>query len=141
MNIAVLLTVYNRKEKTLRCLNSLKESHSLAGSKIQYKIFLTDDGCTDGTSEALENAELQMPMSVLKGNGSLYWNGGMINSWSAALQSEEHYDGYLWLNDDVVLYPDFWRDLTARMWSLFSWLDQHCHLPSICRWWDVDCES
>ena len=112
MNIAVLLTVYNRKEKTLRCLNSLKESHSLAGSKIQYKIFLTDDGCTDGTSEALENAELQMPMSVLKGNGSLYWNGGMINSWSAALQSEEHYDGYLWLNDDVVLYPDFWRDLS-----------------------------
>ena len=21
-----------------------------------------------------------------------------------------------------------------------SWLDQRCHLPSTCRWWDVDCE-
>ena len=43
MNIAILLTVYNRKEKTLRCLNSLVDSHAKAGSKIRYKVFLTDD--------------------------------------------------------------------------------------------------
>ncbi len=44
------------------------------------------------------------------------------------------------------LYRCWWmwiysrRVLTARMWSLYSWLDQHCRLPSICRWWDEDCE-
>ena len=34
----------------------------------------------------------------------------------------------------------FSEGFDCQMWSLYSWLDQRCHLPSICRWWDVDCE-
>ena len=33
MKIAVLLTCYNRKDKTLRCLKSLEESYSVTKSK------------------------------------------------------------------------------------------------------------
>ena len=113
MNIAILLTVYNRKEKTLRCLNSLVDSHAKAGSKIRYKVFLTDDGCTDGTREAIEKAGYGFAMCILQGDGNLYWNGGMIKSWKAAIADDEHYDGYLWLNDDAVVLPDFWKDLAV----------------------------
>ena len=112
MNIAVLLTVYNRKEKTLRCLESLMESHRRAFSEISFTIFLTDDGCTDGTAESIVKADFQMPIHILQGNGALFWNGGMIRSWKAALQDAQNYDGYLWLNDDVVVFPEFWNDLS-----------------------------
>lgn len=113
MNIAVLLTVYNRREKTIRCLQSLMESHVQAASKICFTVFLTDDGSTDGTASAIKDAGFQMPIHILQGDGNLFWNGGMIHSWEAALHDSQDYDGYLWLNDDSVVFPEFWEDLSA----------------------------
>lgn len=113
MNIAVLLTVYNRREKTIRCLQSLMESHVQAASKICFTVFLTDDGSTDGTASAIEDAGFQIPIHILQGDGSLFWNGGMIHSWVAALHDSQDYDGYLWLNDDSVVFPEFWEDLSV----------------------------
>lgn len=52
MNIAVLLTVFNWREKTIRCLQSLEESHQQSLSEIRYTVFLTDDGSTDCTATA-----------------------------------------------------------------------------------------
>ena len=111
MKIAVLLTVHNRKEKTLACLKSLEQSYLMSGSSILFTVYLTDDGCTDGTTEAIAQTTYPFRIHLLKGNGKLYWNGGMIHSWKAALQSEEQYDGYLWLNDDTRVLPDFWKDI------------------------------
>lgn len=111
MNIAVLLTVYNRKAKTLACLQSLASSHKSANSSIEYTIFLTDDSSTDGTAKAVTDTPFPFTIHILTGNGKLYWNGGMINSWKAALASEEKFDGYLWLNDDTLVLEDFWKDL------------------------------
>ena len=34
----------------------------------------------------------------------------MINSWKAAL-ADGAYDGFLWLNNDTVVLPEFWEDL------------------------------
>ena len=51
-----------------------------------------------------------IPIQIIKGNGSLYWNAGMIMSWKAAI-SEGDFDGYLWLNDDTRILPSFWTDL------------------------------
>lgn len=45
--IAILLTVFNRKEKTVKCLQHLNIQLPLQGYKTD--IYLTDDGCTDGT--------------------------------------------------------------------------------------------
>lgn len=53
MKIAVLLTCFNRKEKTLACLAGLYESQKVYNERnstpIEMEVFLTDDGCTDGT--------------------------------------------------------------------------------------------
>ena len=110
--IAVLMTCYNRRDKTLRCLSSLQEGWEKAGNGLSVSIFLTDDGCSDGTAEAIRERAFHFPIHILQGSGDLFWNGGMINSWKAAL-AEGGFDGYLWLNDDTYARPEFWEDVIA----------------------------
>lgn len=111
MKIAVLLTVYNRKEKTLACLDSLENSLvQKENSKMIVDVFLTDDGCTDGTSKAIGERKYNFIIHLLQGNGYLYWNCGMINSWKTAMKYDD-YDGFLWLNNDVVLNTNLWEEL------------------------------
>ena len=109
--IAVLMTVHNRKEKTLRCLSSLEETLASWRERFELKVFLTDDGCTDGTAEAVRRKEWSFPVEILQGDGNLFWNGGMILAWKTAI-SEGGWDGYLWLNDDTIVLPEFWKDLS-----------------------------
>ena len=107
--IAVILTVHNRLDKTVACLNAVfnqREKYSF----FNVDVFLTDDGSTDDTSKILRNRFSAKPLHILSGNGNLYWNGGMINSWKAAI---EHggYDGYLWLNNDTIVLTNLWNEL------------------------------
>jgi GT2 family glycosyltransferase len=110
-NIAVLMTVHNRKEKTLQCLEILyNNSH-----KYPIKVYLTDDGCTDGTKEAI--LERFPNVKIINGDGSLFWNRGMLAAWEASTLSMPYY--YLWLNDDTMLYNDAIDKLTNCA-SLFN---------------------
>lgn len=92
--IAVLLTCFNRREKTLACLQRLFDLN------INIDVFLVDDGSTDGTSDAV--AELFPQVALIRGSGALFWNRGMHLAWSVA--AKQGYRYYLWLNDDVVIY-------------------------------------
>lgn len=96
--IAVLLTVHNRKEKTLNCLRNLYSQKIPEGFKLD--VFLTDDGCTDGTPKAIQKEF--PPVNIIKGDGNLFWNRGMYKAWEKAAQTFD-YDYYLWLNDDTIL--------------------------------------
>lgn len=108
--VAVLLTVFNRKNKTIACLDSLIDTYKKSKVAINIKVFVTDDGSTDGTSEAIFEKKYSVPIQILKGDGSLFWNAGMIKSWNAAI-AEGGFDGYLWLNDDTRILPSFWTEL------------------------------
>lgn len=110
MNIAVLLTVHNRKAKTVRCMESLAETVAPHKETISVTVYLTDDGSTDGTADAVRERNLPLEIKILQGDGNLFWNGGMINSWKAAL-ADGGWDGYLWINDDSEVLPEFWDDL------------------------------
>lgn len=111
-NLAVLMTCFNRRGKTLQCLTALQEGWEKAGNGLSLSVFLTDDGCTDGTADAIRAQQFPFPIHILMGTGNLFWNGGMINSWKAAL-AEGSFDGFLWLNDDTYSLPEFWEDLIA----------------------------
>ena len=119
MKFAILITVFNRKEKTLKCLDSVMDSLMLATIKPDISVFLTDDGSTDGTSMAIREKMYPFPINILQGDGSLYWNGGMIKSWKAAIDSGEEFDGFLWLNNDTEILPGFWDELQEA--------DKYCH--------------
>lgn len=102
MNIAVLLTCYNRKAKTIACLESLYQSNIPSGYHLD--IYLTDDGSTDGTSEAVE--KLFPDVNVIHGNGNLFWAGGMRLTWRTAMEVKP-YEAYMLINDDVILDQHF----------------------------------
>ncbi|MET4082563.1 GT2 family glycosyltransferase [Pedobacter sp. UYP30] len=100
MEIAVLLATFNRKEKTLSCLESLFKQN--INNHINLNVFLTDDNSSDGTQAAVKRC---YPfVNVLKGTGSLFWAGGMRNSWTNAIKSKPDY--FLLINDDTLLKPD-----------------------------------
>ena len=85
-NIAILVTCYNRRDKTIQCLKNL---FSQAGIKEDFtiEVFLVDDGSSDGTSEAVN---MQFPqVHIIPGNGSLYWNRGMHLAWQKAKESAD----------------------------------------------------
>ncbi len=103
-NIAVILTVYNRRETTLKGLASLDAAIKYLGDGYHFDIYMTDDGCTDGTSEAVVK---EFPdVHIIQGDGKLYWSGGMRKAWQAAIDNGKEYDFYLWFNDDAELYDD-----------------------------------
>ena len=64
--VAVLLTCYNRKEKTLACLSSFYACEM--PSNYQFEIFLVDDGSTDGTSLEVAN---QFPQVIIVAGSDL----------------------------------------------------------------------
>lgn len=99
--IAALLTVHNRKEKTIQCLYNLFRQENI-NNEYSVEVFLTDDGCTDGTSEAVQRLFPQI--HILEGDGNLFWNRGMHVAWKEA--SKSFFDYFLWLNDDTFLYAD-----------------------------------
>lgn len=95
--IAVLISCFNRKNKTIKCLEKLF-SQSIF-NLYDLNIFLVDDGSTDGTSHVV--TELFPAVRIINGDGNLYWNRGMSLAWRTA--GYQGYDYYLWLNDDVEL--------------------------------------
>ncbi len=100
VQIAVLLTCFNRKDKTLRCLENLATQK--LPENVCLSVVLVDDGSSDGTSDAVR--ENYPDVFVVESEGNLYWNQGMRLAWSTALKQQ--YDYFLLLNDDTELYSD-----------------------------------
>lgn len=111
LHIAVLLTCFNRRDKTTACLRSLVQAYANFAQKHEahLSVFLTDDGCTDGTAQAAKDVCQGTELHIVPGNGHLYWAGGMRAAWREALADEarsgRRWDFFLLLNDDTVLWP------------------------------------
>lgn len=99
--IAVLITCFNRKDYTVRCVEKL---YSIFGD---IDIYIVDDNSSDGTT--LEIRHKFPKANLIEGSGSLYWNRGMHLAWEHARKKE--YDFYLWINDDVIIYDNCHNEL------------------------------
>ena len=114
MRIAVLLTTFNRKEKTIACLESLKQQALPMDVKIE--VFLTDAGSTDAT---IDEVRKSFPSAnIYQKDNNLFWAGGMRNSWQEALKF--NFDYYLLLNDDTLLKENAISVLIAEPDNLLS---------------------
>lgn len=101
LSVAAILTCFNRKNKTQKCLESLFKIFP------DCDVYITDDGSTDGTRDMLHQCFPKV--KVISGTGNLFWSRGMYTAWKEAMKYD--YEYFLWLNDDVELYPYFLEEL------------------------------
>ena len=94
------MTCFDRRKTTVRCLENLFSQ--ILPENISLNVFLVDDGCTDGTGDAVKAA--YPDVQVIQGTGDLFWCNGMRLAWEHA--AKEDPDFYLWLNDDVQLHDN-----------------------------------
>lgn len=94
--LAVLMTCHNRRDITLACLQALYQQDVI------FDVFIVDDGSSDGTTDAIKSHYPKV--NIIKGNGNLFWVGGMRLAFAEALKYNYNY--YLWLNDDTSLETD-----------------------------------
>ena len=98
MKVAVIITCFNRKEKTINCLAKLRMNDG-----IELVFIILDDNSSDGTWEALSG--MKDKMILLRGDGNSYWAGGMRKALSYYLENEIDSEYVLLMNDDVDMYP------------------------------------
>lgn len=93
--VTVVLPVHNRREITLRALRSLERADT---SATEIRVVVVDDGSTDGTAEAI--ARQSPAVTLVRGDGSLYYAGGTNAGVARALDASPDY--VLIGNDDAV---------------------------------------
>ncbi|XRG77809.1 glycosyltransferase family 2 protein [Rossellomorea sp. GAMAL-10_SWC] len=96
--VLVILTCFNRREKTTKCINSLVNGNR----KLEFSFVVVDDNSNDGTVEALN--ELRPNITILSGDGNLYWAGGMRKGIEYCHNNKYESDYVLFVNDDVDFY-------------------------------------
>jgi GT2 family glycosyltransferase len=100
LRIGVLMTCHNRRAMTVRCLNSLLCQQ--LPPKVGLTFYVVDDGSTDGTASAVR--ALVPAVNLQVGDGTLFWNRGMLRAWTAA--QKDGIDFFWAVNDDTVLFKD-----------------------------------
>lgn len=124
MKIAGLLTCYNRASKTEACLKRLQQILSKIDT-VELFLFITNDGSTDGTQKMLEEYQTVLNITIIKGDGNMFWSGGMRAAWNKALELE-FFDGFLWINDDTCLKDSIFDEIIASQAYCMRQFKQCC---------------
>jgi GT2 family glycosyltransferase len=104
-NLTCVIVNWNLKEDTLKCVRSLLEAGATPG-----KMIVVDNGSTDGSSEALEEA-FRGAVKVIQSDRNLGFSGGYnLGIWQA-LQTGAKW--VLMINNDTWVAPDFLENLCS----------------------------
>jgi len=101
--VSIIVPVHNGIEFTKRMIKSLKNIfyHN-------YKIIIVDDGSTDKTYEKVK--DYNKDIIIIKGNGNLFWSGGVNKGIKHAL-NKLNTDYILLLNNDNLVEKNFLNEL------------------------------
>lgn len=115
-HLGILITCYNRANTTINSLTLL--SSALEEQKIEHTFYVVDDNSRDGTAEAIERSIRHL--SLIRGSGFLFWNGGMREAFKASLKDSQITD-YLVFNDDVSVD----RNAFSKIWDEYIELNKN----------------
>ena len=105
--LAIIMTVHNRKEKTLKCLESISRVMNIP----PYDVIICDDASSDGTAE--EVMKKYPDIIIVKGSGNCFWTRGMYLAMKEARKRD--YDLYLMVNDDVQFSQEMWNIMNETL--------------------------
>ena len=95
----IIVPVHNRKDTTLKFIQSLQEQ-----SFKDYRLIVVDDGSTDGTKSIIYG---KYPETViLDGNGSLFWGGGINLGLEYVERLVNESDYIAFANNDILFESD-----------------------------------
>lgn len=98
MTVVVILTCYNRAEKTKKCLETLISGNP----KLGLEFIVVNDGSTDSTKEELHKIDEQYHnVTVVETEGNLFYSKGMRRGMDRLNESGKRFDYVLLVNDDV----------------------------------------
>jgi GT2 family glycosyltransferase len=99
----IILPVHNRIEKTRAAVADLCRQ-----TRGDWHLLLIDDGSTDGTAAAVTALVPDGKLTIIRGDGKLWWAGALQQAWLALRREPPRpRDAVLILNDDVTIAPDF----------------------------------
>ncbi len=103
MTVTAILTCYNRKDKTIKCIKQLH-----CNNDVSIRFIVVDDNSSDGTkNEIIELIADGYDIDLIEGGGHLYWAGGMRIGIDYYLSRKApRTDFVLLVNDDVSFYPN-----------------------------------
>jgi len=98
--ILVITTCFNRKNLTVKFLESLKECK--LDNDLSIHVYLMDDQSPDNTGDFIE--ENFPDVNVLYGDGNLYWAGGVRLILENIGENLRNFDAILFANDDIEFH-------------------------------------
>ena len=113
IKIIALATCHNRKKYTINSISSLYKS--IFSHNIELKIYIVDDGSTDGTTKAIKKKFKDV--NIIVGNGNLFWCRGMLHGYKELIKKEKHFDFILTFNDDVSFFKPFLKGLLSEFYK------------------------
>jgi len=110
MKVAIVIPVFNNLQYTKTCLQSFaKLEYTIEGETIEYIPIIIDDGSSDGTEDWVKANFPNIPL--LKGDGNLWWSGGVNKGAEYALNEINCTHILLW-NNDIVCAENYFEELS-----------------------------
>ena len=115
-HISILLPIHNGLNFTQKCIENLQDNFNHPEvNREDFSIIVIDDGSTDGSAQWIEK---HYPQTViLKGDGNLWWSGG-INKGIEYILNQYKTSHILMWNNDIFIKTDY-------LFNLYNALNQY----------------
>lgn len=114
LTLAIVYPVYNGLQYTQNSLRGLFSKQKVDKQIVKIHVVIVDDGSTDGTYEWIQQNYPQV--KLLKGNGTLWWSGGINCAVNYALD-ELKCDYIAWWNNDIIASEEYFTILSNYLMS------------------------
>lgn len=111
IKIAILIPVHNGINYTKKCLESIFTELSKKDIYHFFQVVLIDDGSSDGTADWVEDKFEDV--IILKGDGNLWWSGGINTGAKYAIEKLNCTHLLLW-NNDIVSSEGYFEEVAAK---------------------------
>ncbi len=109
IKIALVFPIFNGLDFTKTCLKSLSASFKEVDPRGGiFEIVIADDGSSDNSQEWIQ--EHYPKVHILKGDGSLWWSGGVNMAIEYAINNLKA-DYLLWWNNDILPAEGYFKNL------------------------------